>query len=226
LIISLLGSQIIASSSFAQNSPWVDQSSADLYVSNLINSYNALALQDGNTPPQAMQSYLRLYHNAGYSFGVEVVRGQPNNNTITCFIFLEVIQANSPLVIVDQNNTFSNFFGAKEYHDNLTIDGGTFILNNTVWHNIRTYCTFTSNVMNDTTVNSRNVALYLYNYDVRSYEYAQQFSSNPLLDFLSEFWQIIVAISVPIGLVASIVYLWEKRKPKGHRIKRSKKSQS
>jgi hypothetical protein len=95
-----------------------------------------------------------------------------------------------------------------------------------VWHNIRTYCTFTSNVMNDTTVNSRNVALYLYNYDVRSYEYAQQFSSNPLLDFLSEFWQIIVAISVPIGLVASIVYLWEKRKPKGHRIKRSKKSQS
>lgn len=105
VLITLLGSQSIAS----QSSDWVERIVVTQYVKNLLDTYNSLVnLYYGYYPDSHVLDRFRLYHAVGYSFNVTVMRFNSTTKAFVVFVFVPIMAA-SPLVIINNNDTFIHF---------------------------------------------------------------------------------------------------------------------
>jgi hypothetical protein len=82
------------------------------------------------------------------------------------------IQANFPQVSVDPNDTFLSFFGVFVPNNYDTFIGGTFYLNDTVFHNDIAFTALTSDVNSNPLVNSKDAAQSIYKSDNQQAAYA------------------------------------------------------
>lgn len=104
-LITLLGFQSVAS----QSSDWVERTVVTQYVKNLLDTYNSLVnLYYGYYPDSHVLDRFRLYHAVGYSFNVTVMRFNSTTTAFVAFIFVPIMSA-SPLIIIDNNDTFIHF---------------------------------------------------------------------------------------------------------------------
>jgi hypothetical protein len=203
-------------------------------VKNLLDTYNSLVnLYYGYYPDSHVLDRFRLYHAVGYSFNVTVMRFNSTTRAFVSFVFVPIMAA-FPLIIIDNNDTFiqlqfpilprslepamSNLFRPNNTLGIIQVQGTSVGPNGTrlaprIW--IANATTMFANIMKS----SADAANYIfkndqagYNQDLaRSQTATSSQSSSSQTSTQSNPWEIIWggigAVSVIVGLVASLLYL-------------------
>lgn len=188
-LLSLSNLSVIVMAEFP---PWINQSATTQYVTNLLNSYNALVDSKEALAPNfpSIEHDFSLYHDVGYSFKVLVVRSSSlsynsNNTDVVAFIFTP-IQSSQPQVTIDNNHTLEDFIaitpGAPAMNLNGSFEGSTLLSpllpygtafyrytmnqqDKVVYVPLVWVTSISRQVLNDTSVNSKNAAEAIYQED-------------------------------------------------------------
>ncbi|MGP8125547.1 MAG: hypothetical protein ACLQEQ_06750 [Nitrososphaerales archaeon] len=257
-IIALLSISYIPQQAFArQPAPWINQTEVTQYASNLIDDYYGLFVAAyGYYPNSTIAQDFSLYHSTVSSFKVLVMRSNSVSwdSNITDTIVLLFIPNPTFQVVVENNETWEDAFGVAvngtiTYSGNFqnsaivsppSAYGAAFFhyslneQNQVVYIPLVWVTSISHGIQNDTNVNAKGAASWIYQLDLASTEKPPPVSHwyDPALKWFESFWYVIVILGVLLGILADVVFLrkeWRpfhgserstvkkaKKKPKGH----------
>jgi hypothetical protein len=165
-IIFLLGTTYLPKLSEQAQNTLPDPINTVQYVENLIDSYNSLvAFSDVyKSNFQSIEADFSLYHQTGESFAVIVMQSVPDNSDFVALIFFP-IKSETPVVIMDNSDTLASVYGFYITGEDNIFENLLMSYTNTIVHLDLILEIQVSDITNDTLVNSKNTAQFIYNND-------------------------------------------------------------